>query len=783
LAAGFELFFVNAIGLPYHSGNIIYALLVIGFIIWSIYYTHKKGKVILNTIVVAVAVILIGYSSYALIVIRSLANPPMDQNNPENVFTLLKYLNREQYGDRPLIFGEYFNAPLDRSDPYGKGSKYYKKENGKYVVYYQAPTYKFDDRFKVLFPRMYSAQNNHVRAYKEWTNYKGTPVKIVNNQGEQEVVYKPTYADNLEFFFKYQVGHMYLRYFMWNFAGRQNNVQGHGELSNGNWLSGIGFIDKAKLGSQDDLPESLKSNKARNKYYMLPLLLGLVGLFFQAKRRPNEFTVVMLLFFLTSLAIVMYLNQYPYQPRERDYAFAGSFYAFSIWIGLGVVSLYHMLGDKIPPLIKSVAITLAALLLVPGIMAKENWDDHDRSNRYMARDFAYNYLNSCAPNAIIFTNGDNDTFPLWYIQEVEEVRTDVRVVCLPYLSTDWYIDQMKRKAYDSEPVPFSMEHDQYLQGKREPVLIAERIKDHVNLKQLIDFVADDNPKTKIRTQMDNAVDYMPAKKLLVPVDKAKVLENGTVSINDSSLIVDEVKWSLTANYLHKNDLMMLDLLGSSDWERPIYYVTIGHGNSTNLRNYFQLDGFASRFVPIKTSFSKNNVGHINTDSLYNRFMNTFRWGNLNDESIYIDETTSRTTKILKIRENFGNLAVALYKENKKDSSNAVLQRCEELFPESQMPLSIYDFKFINACYETENVEKGDDFASRFADIIVEELNYYFKQTGKFKSAFAPEKQTNLAIMQELRRITNAHKRTELVRRLDEDFNAYYTMLVGEQGLK
>ncbi len=778
LASLFELFFVNAIGLPFHSGNIIYALLVIGFIVWGIYYTHKKGKVLLNTILLGLSVILIGYSSYSLIVIRSLANPPMDQNNPENVFTLLKYLNREQYGDRPLIQGEYFNAPLDRNDPYGKGSKYYLKKDGKYHVYYTSQKYNYDARFKTLFPRMYSSQDNHIKAYKQWTNFKGVPIKITNNQGEQETVYKPTFGENIKFFVKYQLGHMYFRYFMWNFAGRQNSVQGHGELTNGNWLSGINFIDDARLGSQEDLPDSMKNKKSRNKYYMLPFLLGLTGLIFQARNKAYDFTVVMLLFFFTGMAVVMYLNQYPFQPRERDYAYAASFYAFSIWIGLGIISLYQMISNKVPGIFKAIIITLAGLILVPGIMAKENLDDHDRSNRYIVRDFASNYLNSCAPNAIIFTNGDNDTFPLWYAQEVEGIRTDIRVICLPYLSTDWYIDQMKRRAYESDPVPFSMNHEQYLQGKRDLVPVYERLKDPVNLKKLIDFVADDNPKTKIRTQMDNSMDYLPARNFIIPVDKEKVLANHTVSINDSSLIVDEVKWRLATNFLHKNDLMMLDLLASSNWERPVYFVTVGHGNSTNLKNYFQLDGFASRFVPIRTDYKRNRIGHINTDSLYNKYMHTFKWGNIKDETIFIDETTSRTTKILKIRENFGNLAMALYDENKKDSAQTVLTRCKELFPTSQLPFSIYDFTYLEAIYYTGNYEKGDEFINTFSNNILEELNYYFSQKGKFRTMFSNEKQTNIAILKELIRITSTYKRTDLTKKLDGEFSKYYAFLVG-----
>ncbi|MCD6367393.1 MAG: DUF2723 domain-containing protein, partial [Bacteroidales bacterium] len=620
IASKFELFFVNGIGLPYNSGVIIFSLLVISGIVWGIHYTQKKGRAILNTIILVFTVILIGYSSFAMVIIRSAANPPLDENDPQNVFSFLSYLNREQYGDRPLIYGTYYNAPLNNKDPYYDGNPTYVKKDGKYIISRYDPKRNFDSRFKTIFPRMFSSQKNHVKAYKQWANIKGTPIKTTDYQGNPKIIKKPTFGDNLVFFFRYQLGHMYFRYFMWNFSGRQNDVQGHGGILNGNWLSGIKFIDEMRLGNQDYLPTSMTSKKSRNIYYMLPFLLGLIGIMYHYKKDGKNFWIISLLFFFTGIAIVMYLNQTPYQPRERDYAYTGSFYAFSIWIGLGVLAIYELF-NKISPSksVSAVVSSLLCLAFVPSIMASENWDDHNRSNRYTARDIAYDYLNSCEPNAILFTNGDNDTFPTWYAQEVEGIRTDVRIVCLPYLTTEWYIDQMKRQAYESAPVPFSMTKEQYALGKRDYVPVYERLNKPVDLKEVIKFVASDNPKTKLETQGGENIDYFPAKNFVIPVDKEKVLSSGTVKQKDANKIVDNIQWKLKANYIGKSDMMILDLLANNDWERPIYFVSVGSGNSTNLTDYFQLDGFAHRFVPIKTKFSYSSSGRIDTDILYDKY--------------------------------------------------------------------------------------------------------------------------------------------------------------------
>ncbi len=768
IASKFELLFVNGFGLPYNTGVIIFALLLIGGIVWGIYYTRKKNKVILNTIIVAFTVILIGYSSYAMVVIRSAADLPLDENNPENVFSLLSYLNREQYGDRPLINGQYYNAPLNNNEPYVEGNPTYVKKNRKYIVSRYEPKKNYDSRFKTLFPRMYSPQQNHIKAYKQWANIKGTAIQITDYQGNPKIINKPTFGENLKFFFRYQLGYMYFRYFMWNFSGRQNNIQSHGGILNGNWISGIKFIDEMRIGNQDNLPKSITSKKSRNIYYMLPFLLGLIGILFQYKKDGKNFWIISLLFFFTGIAIVMYLNQTPLQPRERDYAYTGSFYAFSIWIGLGVLAIYELF-NKISPskTVSAVISSLLCLTFVPSIMAHENWDDHNRSNRYTARDIAYDYLNSCAPNAILFTNGDNDTFPTWYAQEVEGIRTDVRIVCLPYLSTDWYIDQMKRRAYNSAPVPFSMKKEQYIQGKRDYVPVYERINKPVNLKEVINFVASDNPKTKLETQGGENIDYFPARNFIIPVDSAKVIANGTVKPKDADKIVHNIEWKMKANYLGKNDMMILDLLSNNNWDRPIYFVSVGTGNSTNLTDYFQLDGFAYRFVPIKTKFNYKAIGRIDTDILYDKYMNKFKWGGLDNPKVYVDENSKRTAKIVRLRTNFYRLSDALIKENKQDSAIAVLNKGLKILPHECIPFDYFDLPYVEAFYKLSQIDTANALVKKMYHTYSDNLKYFLSLDTKFTSSIEKERSMAFAVLQSLTNLTKKYKQDALSKEISE----------------
>jgi len=769
----FDLLFVNGFGLPYNSGVIFYIIVLIGLIVWGIKYTRRKKKVVYNTIVLGITVILIGYSSYAMIVIRSSADPPMDQNNPDNVFDLLYYLNREQYGDRPLFYGQTFDAPMVDN----KQSKpVYIKKDGKYIVADYKIEVEYDSRFTTLFPRLYSSDRSHVNEYKKWVNLSGREIPVTTGRGEVERRIKPSFGDNLAFFFKYQIGHMYWRYFMWNFSGRQNDIQGHGNVLKGNWISGIPFIDNPRLGDQDQVPDHLKDNPARNTYFMLPFILGVIGLLFHYKKNKYDFTIVLMLFILTGIAIVVYLNQYPLQPRERDYAFAGSFYAFSIWLGLGVAGLIDLTSKKIPRTVSAVVVTLVTLILVPGIMASENWDDHDRSGRYTARDLAYNYLNSCNENAILFTNGDNDTFPLWYAQEVEGIRTDMKVCNLSYLRAAWYIDQMDRKSYESERLPFSLTHDKYHKGNRDVLPIYDRVGEPVHVKDVVDFIGSDDPKTKIKSPFvaNETINYIPTKQFKLKINPDEILQKGIVGEEYKDRIVDEMQWSFSQSYVYKDGLMLLDMLATNNWERPIYWaMTVSSSKYFNLQKYFKVDGLTYQLVPVQAQSERFYNGEVDSDVMFDNVMNKFRWGGIDKNDIYLDENNIRMFSNL--RSSFGRLAEKLIKENKKDSAVMVLDRCMELFPDDKIPYNNTLISVISAYYHAEDYEAANDLVQQLFDKVTVELDYYFGLHPQFTSGtkdMSNEKQLNLYILQELYKITTDNNQVELAKDIETTFMQY-----------
>jgi hypothetical protein len=767
LATVFELIFVNGIGLPYNSGAVIFVFALFGGLAYLIWYSVKKKKVLLNNIVLGLTFIVIGYMSYATILIRSSADPPMDQNDPESVFSLLSYLNREQYGSNPLYHGEYYNAPYIGSKP---GKKIYSRVDGKYEVKYRRPVFQYDERFTTIFPRMWSMEEHHIEAYKKWGKIKGTPVNVRMRSGETEVRRKPTFGENLRFFFRYQVGYMYLRYFMWNFAGRQNDLQGHGEFFKGNWLSGIQFIDESRLGPQDRLPEFLEKNKARNTYYMLPFLLGLAGLVFHFRKNQKDAWIVLMLFLMTGLAIVVYLNQNPFQPRERDYAYAGSFYAFSIWIGLGVMGLISLLQRKIPGIIPAIVVILATLYLVPGIVARENRDDHDRSGRYSARDFAWNYLQSCAPNAVLFTNGDNDTFPLWYIQEVEGVRTDIRVCNLSYLGAEWYIDQMVRKAYDSDPVPFAMKKDQYRTGKRDIVYLIphQRIDTHVELKDAMEFIRSEDPRTKSYAGLQERIDYIPTKKFKLTVDSSRIIETGTIREELADKMVDELRWQLGRDNISKAGLMVYDLVENNNWEQPVYFaVTVASELYMNLHEYFQLQGLAYRLVPIHREMVAGMRGSIDTEIMFDNVINKFRWGGIEDSTVYLDENNLRM--LSNMRNNMGRLAGELVKEGKTDSARIVLDRCMELLPHERVGFNYFLLPIIENYFAIDDTEKATNLVIKLSVVIEEELRYFLRTDRELMVDLDFEKQVRMHIMQELVRFAEENNQDELAAKQLEIF--------------
>jgi hypothetical protein len=788
LAATMELFAVNTLHLPFNSGTIIYALLLISGIVLGLRYTAKNSKPILNTVILCFTVILIGYSSFLVLVIRSQANPPMDENNPENAVNLLSYLNREQYGTWPILYGQYFSAPLDAQEPYLDGNPIYTKDekSGKYVITddrkNSIPNY--DKRFCTLFPRLWSSQQNHIAGYKNWTNPRRYQrIEAPNPQtGEKEFIEKPNFfSDNLGFFFKYQIGWMYSRYFLWNFVGRQNDIQGHGNNSDGNWISGITAIDEARLGPQKGLPDGADNNKAKNALYGLPLILGLIGLYYHIKKDNKNAAVVGLLFFFTGIAIVVYLNQKPFEPRERDYAYAGSFYAFAFWIGLGVLAIFDFLQKRMNQVTGAIAATTVCLLAVPAVMAKEEWNDHDRSGRYIARDFAANYLNSCAPNAILFTNGDNDTFPLWYAQEVEGIRTDVRVICLELLNTDWYIDQMVHKAYESDPVPFSLTKDQYRQGTRDVVLFHDRdVKGFIPVKDLMEFVKSDDLNNRLEVAQGTYYNYFPTKNMRVPVDSATVVNNGTVPKELANRIVKNIDWTLSGNYVQKNDLMIIDLLAHNNWNRPIYFAATAPASSyLNLAPYLQLEGLAYRLIPVRQNEQEaQQETRVATDVMYNNIMEKFKWGSMDIKGTYLDDVFLRSCA-LNVRQRIGALASALIAEGKKDKAIKILDKCIAVTPQENVPYDVTLYSIIIAYYQAGANDKANDLAKKLFDNYESNLGYYYSLDRQSISEYSSEIGQAQDIMEHLVYFSRNFKQDAL----SKEFEDRYTNVIQQYGLK
>ena len=573
---------------------------------------------------------------------------------------------------------------------------------------------------------------------------------------------KMEFKDHFRFFVDYQVGQMWFRYFMWNFSGRQNDDQNRYELTKGNWITGISFIDEMRLGPQDNLPAHFLSNPSRNVYFGLPLILGLAGLYFQAKRDKRNAWVVTLLFLFTGLAIVVYTNHKPFEPRERDYAFVGSFYVFAIWIGLGVIAIYEWLGKYRSSLSASIITVIA--LIIPSLMAAQNWDDHDRSDRYTAREIAKMYLNSCEPNAILFTNGDNDTFPLWYVQEVEGYRTDVRIVNLSLLNTDWYIDMMKRKFYDGDAVPFSLEKKDYVQGTRDVLYYQDlKISGRWYAKDFINYALRNDDGVFFtafpNTQSPKKLQFFPMKKLRIPVDKSAVISNGVVS--DTSKIVDFIDWNWNSNVISKRDLMLIDLISNNNWSRPIYFsTTVGSSASSFfwLQKYFRLEGLAYRFVPVVTEGSGNqfDFGSVNADKMlsvmYNpeNDENKFNFGNMEKPEVFLDETVRRSTFNLRI--NYGRLASELSRLGRNQEALNVLDFAMEKMPVNKLGYDYFFLNLIEGYYQAGAKEKAMNYVQDFSNAMEEELRYYAQFKGSDKKAIQNEVQTDLQFMQMLARM-------------------------------
>jgi hypothetical protein len=718
----FELLFVNVLGLPYNSGLLFYVIALFGGLAFGIYWSLKHGRRILNMTLTIFTVIMIGYSSYAMIMIRSAARPPMNQNNPADIFSLSYYINMKQYGSAPVLFGQYYSAPVVEASRSVAG---YNKVNGKYKPYYR-PDYKYSSKFETVFPRMYSSDPEHEAAYKYWGRVKGRKYSVPSSSGKETIVC-PTFGENLRYFFRYQVGFMYLRYFMWNFAGRQNDIQGNGNTIQGNWISGIDFIDKARLGELSGLPDDLKTNPGRNKYFFLPLLIGLAGMYWQYKKDKKGFWQVMAFFIMTGVAIILYLNQYPNQPRERDYAYAGSFYAFAIWIGLGFVLVYDafrkITGEKISALVTFIVLFCAAPLL----MAFQNWDDHDRSDRYTARDIGANYLKSCDKNSILFTYGDNDSFPVWYVQDVEQVRTDVRVANLSYIQAGWYIEMMRQKAFESDPLPFSLPAEKYLEGEREQLPVNNRVAEPVDLKEIVDFAALDDNKYKIDLSgRGDWANYLPASKFSIPVDPQKVLSNGTVKEYYKDRIVSPMIWEYADADAFKGDLAIMDLLSTNKWERPVYYsTTVPSAQYKGLEKYFVQEGLAYRVVPIKTDTAEQGeFGMIDNKIMYDNLMNNFKWGNAEYPKVYLDENNRRMFS--NFRRIFGTLAKDLLAKGDTARAVEVVEKGMSIVPGEKLPYDYFTITFAEVLIKAGKNEEGNkllteiiSYSKEYLDLIVD----------------------------------------------------------------
>ena len=769
-----EITFVNTIGLPFHSGTIAASLILIGAVVFGLTWSKKQDKPLVQQSILAVMLIVLGYSTFIILAIRSNANTPIDENNPEDAMSLLAYYNREQYGDWPVLYGKSFNAPYDRNDPFSDGKPVYQRGyavmkgpkqvtafklkseaeayvaekggnltiDGKYLMTDDKKASKpnYDPKYQGFFPRIWNDD----------PQYKQNYLKIVGITDENKPI---SFAQNVKFFFEYQVGKMYWRYFMWNFSGRQNDAQHRYEMSKGNWITGIGFIDAMRIGNQENLPDHMKNDPSRNTYFMLPFLLGVFGLWYQYKKNNKDAWAVTLFFLLTGLAIVVYTNHKPFEPRERDYAFVGSFYAFAIWIGIGALGLWDTLRSKMNPQVASYLVIAVTMVAVPVRMAAENWDDHDRSNRYTARDIAKAYLDSCAPNAILFTNGDNDTFPLWYVQEVEGYRTDVRVVNLSLLNTDWYIDQQRRAAYDGESVPFSFDWNQYVQGTRDVLYYRDLgVKGRWDVKDFVKFTKRDDSQVKFKTGGNKELPLYPQKKLRISIDKEAVLANGVVDAADSSKIVDYIDWDWKSNVITKRDLMVIDLIANNDWTRPIYFsITVGNSPKSYfwLNDYFQLEGMAYRFVPIyhKSAASGIDYGKVNTDIMYDNLVNKFSYGNMELPEVYLDETNRRLS--YNLRTIFGRLANEFIAEGNNAKAVEVLDFAMEKMPTEKFGYNYFLFGVIDAYYRAGAVDKARDLTNAFAQHLDDELNYYASFSREDKRRAQQEWQTNLQFYQML----------------------------------
>jgi hypothetical protein len=826
-----EIFFVNSVGLPYNSGSIIALILLVLFIYLGLNYSKKKGHVILNTSLLCITFIIIGFTTWLMLPIRANANVPVNENNPSSARELLAYYNLEQYPKTHLFYGPQFTdqyAGLDENQPYVDDKPKYEKDkkSGRYVVVndYENAIQNYNSNHGSLLPRMWSGE--HAENYMIYSGALEFSIKpeysmqnelrsLVNDfrkaitEGEVDFegyhdflktygryldIEKPSLIDNVYYLFDYQIGYMYWRYFMWNFSGRQDDIQGKMDL-HGNWLTGINFIDEYLLGiSQKNLPSDVLNNKARNTYYLLPLLLGLIGLFFVFNREKKVFWTMLVFFLFTGIAIQVYTNVRPFEPRERDYSLVGSFYVFALWIGIGVYALFDKFQTFSKSKLIAPGISVLCLVAVPGILISQNWDDHDRSNRKTAHAMAVNYLESCAPNAIIFTIGDNDTFPLWYAQEIEGIRRDIRVVCTSLFNVDWYIDQMKRKAYDSDPIPSKLTHDQYKWGTRDYIIKEVVTKDTLGINQFMDFISSDDERTKYgyvleqqgyqtkgQRNQDLNANYAPTEFVRIPVNKEAVLKNGVVAAKDADRIVDHIDIKITGQVIMKNRMMMLDIIAQNNWERPIYFSggAFGDDDYIWMKDYLQLNGFAYKLVPIKTPLQKGSpfMGRIDTEKMYALIKN-WEWGNSGNPGVYHDVETRRNS--ITYRGHMARLIEDLINEKQLDKAEEITDLAME-----KMPVDIFGYytflePFIGAYYEVDAKEKARELYRQVAVKYQENLNYFGQVSEDNQSKYIQNVYFDIERYKGLVDTISLYEDKDFIKAEMEKFNGYLRLFTGEE---
>ena len=830
-----EVFFVNSVGLPFNSGTVIAGILLVTFFYYLLNYTIKNNLKTLNTVSLCVLFILIGFSSWIMLPIRANSDVVINENDPADARQLLAYYNLEQYPKTHLFYGPLFTdqySGLDEENPYKDDKPKYEKDltQNKYVIVnnYKNASQNFNSEHASILPRMWSSE--HASNYLRYTGFLDYEVKIkyrnqaeakelidlvndfktrtyqgdvdyeehhkfLKNYGTYLDIEKPSLISNVKYLIQYQLGYMYWRYFMWNFSGRQDDIQGRMDM-HGNWISGLDFIDEIHLGlSQENLPSDVAQNKSRNKYYMIPFIIGLIGLYFLYNKDKELFWTMLVFFIFTGIAIQVYTNVRPFEPRERDYSVVGSFYVYCIWIGFGIFSLIrsaeHFINSKYTKLL-----TIPVFLLIlPINLASSNWDDHDRSGRYTARSMAIKYLESCEPNSILFTIGDNDTFPLWYLQEIEGVRTDVRVLNTSLFNTDWYIDQMKRKAYESDPIPSSISHDKYRYGTRDYIIKEVTTLDTIDIKTFIKFVTQDDDKYKYKSllqkqgyetnymrEQDLNANYLPSESIRIPVDKESVLKNNIVDNNLSDEIVDEIIIKIKGQALYKNRLMMLDIIAENNWERPIYFTGGSFGDDDYLwmKDYLQLEGLCYKLVPIKTTIDQTNpyeMGRVNTEKMYS-MVKDWDWGTNGDMDIYFDVESRKNS--ITYRSNIARLINQLILENKKVKAEEITDIVIE-----NMPVNIFGYytlleSYIESYYKLENKEKARGLFSEIANKYKENLFYFSNLKDENKNRYAEEIYTDIERYRSLVGVIISYEEVEFLEKQMEDFNYYLELFIGKE---